>query len=291
MSYKVEPLPDSYAGLGEGPHWDVARQSLYFVDLEAGCLLRYDYKQNKTYRAQIEGETFATFVLPVEGNDKEFAVGCGRRVVIVNWDGVSPVAKVVRTLFEVQSDFKENRLNDAKADPKGRLFFGTMRYVGDEFTHRHGELYRWEAGGNVTVVKGDVGISNGLAWDEKANKFYYIDTTDYEVKSYDYDFKTGVASNPKVIYNLRKDSPKTHILPDGMTIDTEGNLYVATFNGATIYKVNPKYVKPDSSVYPKSNSSDYISVTALANACWRSRCPPSRLLRLPSVDPIWTFCM
>ncbi|KRG07001.1 regucalcin isoform X1 [Drosophila mojavensis] len=239
MSYKVEPLPDSYAGLGEGPHWDVARQSLYFVDLEAGCLLRYDYRQNKTYRTQIEGETFATFVLPVEGNDQEFAVGCGRRVVIVNWDGVSPVAKVVRTLFEVQSDFKENRLNDAKADPKGRLFFGTMRYVGDEFTHRHGELYRWEAGGNVTVVKSDVGISNGLAWDEKANKFYYIDTTDYEVKSYDYDFKTGVASNPKVIYNLRKDSPKTHILPDGMTIDTEGNLYVATFNGSTIYKVNP----------------------------------------------------
>ncbi|EDW57403.2 regucalcin isoform X2 [Drosophila virilis] len=239
MSYKVEPLPDSYAGLGEGPHWDEARQSLYFVDLEAGSLLRYDYKQNKTYRTQIEGETLAGFVLPVEGNAQEFAVGCGRRVVIVNWDGVSPSAKVVRTLFEVQSEFKANRLNDAKTDPRGRLFAGTMRYIGDEFEHRHGELYKWEAGGSVSVVKSDVGISNGLAWDEKAKKFYYIDTTDYEVKSYDYNFDTGVASNPKVIYNLRKTSPKDHILPDGMTIDTEGNIYVATFNGATIYKVNP----------------------------------------------------
>ncbi|KAH8411254.1 hypothetical protein KR215_000946, partial [Drosophila sulfurigaster] len=239
MSYKVEPLPDSYAALGEGPHWDEARQSLYYVDLEAGVLLRYDYAQNKVYRTQIEGESFAGFVLPIAGNSQEFAVGCERRTVIVQWDGVSPKAKVVRTLFEVQPEFKENRLNDAKTDPQGRFFGGTMRYVGDEFEHRHGELYRWVAGGNVSLVKSDVGISNGLAWDEKAKKFYYIDTTDYEVKSYDYNFETGVASNPKVIFNLRKTSPKDHLLPDGMTIDTEGNIYVATFNGATIFKVNP----------------------------------------------------
>nr|XP_016923841.1 regucalcin isoform X1 [Drosophila suzukii] len=239
MSYKVEPLPDSYAGLGEGPHWDVARQSLYYVDLEAGSLLRYDFAQNKVYKTKIEGETLAGFVLPVEGRPNEFAVGCGRRVVIVNWDGVSPTAKVVSTLFEVQPLMDKNRLNDAKVDPRGRFFGGTMRYIGDEFEFRHGELYRWEAGGQVSVIKGDVGISNGLAWDEKAKKFYYIDTTDYEVKSYDYDFNTGVATNPKVIFNLRKNSPKDHLLPDGLTIDTEGNLYVATFNGATIFKINP----------------------------------------------------
>ncbi|ALC49810.1 smp-30 [Drosophila busckii] len=239
MSYKVEPLPDSYAGLGEGPHWDEQRQSLYYVDIEAGGLLRYDYKQNKVYKAQIEGEKLAGFVLPIAGNPQEFAVGCGRRVVIVNWDGASPVAKPVRTLFEVQPEYEANRFNDAKTDPRGRLYGGTMRYIGDEFVHRHGELYMWQAGSNAEVVKSDVGISNGLAWDEQNKKFYYIDTTDYEVKSYDYDVNTGKVSNPKVIYNLRKTSPKDHLLPDGMTIDTEGNLYVATFNGATIYKVNP----------------------------------------------------
>ncbi|SPP77643.1 regucalcin isoform X1 [Drosophila guanche] len=240
MSYKVEPLPDSYAGLGEGPHWDVATQSLYYVDLEAGKLLRYDFKENKVYKTQIEGEKLAAFVLPIQGKPQEFAVGCARRVVVVKWDGVSPVAKVVRTLFEVQKELELNRWNDAKTDPRGRFFGGTMRYVGNEFQFRHGELYKWEAGGEVSIVKGDVGISNGLAWDEKINKFYYIDTTDYEVKSYDYDFETGVASNPKVIFNLRKTSPEDHLLPDGLTIDTKGNLYVATFNGATIFKVNPR---------------------------------------------------
>ncbi|EDW27442.1 GL20270 [Drosophila persimilis] len=201
MSYKVEPLPDSYAGLGEGPHWDVATQSLYYVDFSP--------------------------------------VGCARRVVIVNLGWSLAVAQSGAHPVEVQPEMDKNRLNDAKADPRGRFFGGTMRYIGDEFEFRHGELYKWEAGGQVSIVKGDVGISNGLAWDEKAKKFYYIDTTDYEVKSYDYDFETGVSSNPKVIFNLRKTSPKDHLLPDGLTIDTEGNLYVATFNGATIFKVNP----------------------------------------------------
>ncbi|XP_068155730.1 regucalcin-like [Drosophila tropicalis] len=239
MSYKVEALPDSYAFLGEGPHWDVARQSLYYVDLERGFLHRYDYKQNKVYKAKVEGETFATFILPVEGNPLEFAVGCDRRAAIVNWDGVSPVAKVVRTLFEVQPGLKDNRLNDAKTDPRGRFVGGTMACTGDIFAQRKGELYSWQAGGQVKLIKTDVGISNGLAWDEKAKKFYYIDTNDFEVKAFDYNVDTGAASNPKVIFNLRRSNPQENLKPDGMTVDTDGNIYVATFNGATVFKVNP----------------------------------------------------
>ncbi|XP_068157838.1 uncharacterized protein [Drosophila tropicalis] len=240
MSYIVEALPDSYAYLGEGPHWDVARQSLYYVDLERAGLHRYDYKQNKVYKAKVENETFATFIIPIEGNTQEFAVGCDRRVSIVSWDGVSPVAKVVRTLFEVQADLKDNRLNDAKVDPRGRLFGGTMCRTGNVFIQRKGELYSWQAGGQVKLIKSDVGISNGLAWDEKAKKFYYVDTNDYEVKAFDYDVETGGVCNSKVIYNFRAPKSEDNLQPDGMTIDTDGNLYIATFNGAAVYKVNPR---------------------------------------------------
>uniref|UniRef100_A0A1A9W1H5 Regucalcin n=1 Tax=Glossina brevipalpis TaxID=37001 RepID=A0A1A9W1H5_9MUSC len=242
MTYQVVPLADSYAELGEGPHWDIETQNLYYVDITAGKLLRYNYKDDKVYQAKIEGEDLASFIIPVAGTSDTFAVGSGRRVIIVKWDGISTNAQVEKTLFEVQKNdkrFEGNRFNDGKCDPKGRLFAGTMRYVGDEFEHRWGELYKYEEGGNVELVKTDVGISNGLAWNEKTNKFYYIDTTDFEVKEYDYDFETGKPVNPKVVFNLRRDSPKNHLLPDGMTIDTEGNIYVATFNGYTIYKVNP----------------------------------------------------
>nr|CBY89799.1 DCA protein [Drosophila yakuba] len=239
MSYKVEALPDSYAALGEGPHWDVDRQSLYYVDLESAGINRYDFKQNKVYKSKIEGEEFASFILPVENKPQEFAVGCGRRTVIVQWDGVSAVAKVTRTLFEVEPDRKDNRINDAKTDPNGRFYGGTMATSGDIFTQWNGDLYSWQAGGQPKSIREKVGISNGLAWDVKAKKFYFIDTNNHEVLAYDYNQSTGAVSNPKVVFDLRKIRPEGPLFPDGMTVDTEGNIYVATFNGGTVFKVNP----------------------------------------------------
>lgn len=53
MSYKVEPLPNSVADLGEAPHWDIATQNLYYVDIVNGKLLRYDFNENKVYHCKI----------------------------------------------------------------------------------------------------------------------------------------------------------------------------------------------------------------------------------------------
>uniref|UniRef100_A0A6P4EEM9 Pyruvate kinase n=2 Tax=Drosophila rhopaloa TaxID=1041015 RepID=A0A6P4EEM9_DRORH len=239
MSYKVEAIPGSHAGLGEGPHWDVDTQSLYYVDLDSAGINRYDFKQNKVYKAKIEGETFASFILPIDKKPQEFAVGCARRVSIVKWDGVSAVAKVVRTLFEVESDLKDNRINDAKTDPNGRFYGGTMSGEGDIFKQWSGNLYSWQAGGQPKRLREKVGISNGLAWDTKAKKFYYVDTNNFEVVAYDYNQSTGDVSNPKVIFDLRKIRPEGPLYPDGMTVDTEGNIYVATFHGGSVFKVNP----------------------------------------------------
>ncbi|XP_011177931.2 regucalcin [Zeugodacus cucurbitae] len=236
MSYQIEPIPNGETLIGEGPHWDIETQNLYFVDIDVDRVLRYDYKENKTYSAKIEGEEFASFIIPVEGENGKFVVGCGRRVVVIAWDGVSPKAQVVRVVREVQpgDEFALNRLNDGKADPRGRLFAGTMyNDQKDLFSKRKGELYSFEKGKPAALIKGDIGISNGLAWNEKAKKFYFIDSVDYNVKEYDYNVETGVASNPRVVFKHGSH------LPDGMTIDSDGNIYICTFTGATVYKVNP----------------------------------------------------
>lgn len=125
-----------------------------------------------------------------------FAVGVERRVALVSWDGLSENCKIENILFEVEEEdkYNGNRFNDGKCDPRGRLFAGTTRYIGDMFQHRYGHLYRYNPGGQLEVIKDDIGISNGLTWDENAKKFYYIDTTDFEVKSYDYDVNTGSVS-------------------------------------------------------------------------------------------------
>lgn len=66
------------------------------------------------------------FVVPVEDKPDHFVVGVNRKVLLVKWDGSDNGAVVVRTLAEVDAENPQNRLNDGKADPKGRLFAGEL---------------------------------------------------------------------------------------------------------------------------------------------------------------------
>ena len=87
-----------------------------------------------------------------------------------------------------------NRFNDAKADPTGRFYGGTMRLeeCGNIFESAEGSFYKGGGGGEkIEKLKSDIGVSNGLAWDRKAKKFYYIDTCQFNIKQFDYEEKTG----------------------------------------------------------------------------------------------------
>ncbi|XP_067634407.1 regucalcin-like [Eurosta solidaginis] len=240
-SYKIEALPNAYTLVGEGPHWDLKTQSLYFVDIDLAKLLRYDYKTNKTYSAVLQGENFASFIIPIEGKKDKFVVGCDRRVVIAKWDGISSIAEVEYTAHEVEygEEYYMNRFNDAKADKKGRLVAGTMwNDQSDLFTYRKGSLYSFQKNEKPKTILTNAGISNGMTWNDKTKKFYFVDSANYNVTEFNYNYKTGTLSGePRVVWQH-----ETH-MPDGMTIDADGNLYIATFSGSTIYKVNPKTKK------------------------------------------------
>ncbi|XP_055709062.1 regucalcin-like isoform X2 [Phlebotomus papatasi] len=249
-TYKVDQLPAPLTNLGEGPHWDWKTQNLYYVDIYGGTINRYSYAENKTYSATVEKEPVISFIVPVEGNDSEFAIGIGRRVGVVTWDGKSATAKVTRLVGQVEQDdhkYKTNRFNDGKADPKGRLFAGTMRLeeCGDIFDARLGALYKFTKDGVFHKLKSNIGISNGLAWNEKTNKFYYIDSCALDVKEHSYNPVTGEISNPQVLLDFSVNGERPGFVPDGMTIDSEGNLYVALWGGNKVLKVNPQTAKVD----------------------------------------------
>lgn len=130
MSYKVEKVPSPRTIVGTRAHWDEHTQSLYYNDVE-GVIFRYDYNENKVYSATVDGEPVIGFIIPVANSTKtsaldEYALGLGRRVGIVHWDGVSPKATIGPIAFEVEGG-KQNpdgnfitRFNAAKADPVGR---------------------------------------------------------------------------------------------------------------------------------------------------------------------------
>lgn len=178
--------------LGEGPHYDVNSQNLYYVDIAAPAIFRYSLETGKIFKATIRNNNSKLgFITPIEGTTDEFVIGADRDLTVIKWDGESEEATVQKILVTVDQEFPKNRINDAKCDPKGRLFFGTM---GDETSdlkhHPTGSLYRFD-NPNVTMLRDSVGISNGLAWNEKLGKFYYIDSVARNVKVYDYESSTG----------------------------------------------------------------------------------------------------
>lgn len=187
--------------LSEGPHWDVARQSLYYVDIAAPAILRYDFKTKEIYKATIKDDDSPLgFISPVEGKSDEFIVGAKRQILLIRWDGKSGQASMIKVLQEVDQANPTNRINDGKVDPYGKIFFGTM---GDEDNFdlsktRVGTFYSYFSPGPQAVspplkpLKGYVGISNGLTWDVERKKFYYIDSVTRDIKVYNYDEHSNI---------------------------------------------------------------------------------------------------
>lgn len=191
--YEIEVLPSPACIMGEGPHWDIDRQSLYYNNIYGGTILRYDYSENKVYEARIDGEDVIAFIIPVKDTVDQFIIGTGKSITLISWDGKSKKAKKLKTVGAVEKDLPDNRFNDAKCDPRNRFFGGTMRLEakGDIFEKRLGTFYRYTKSTGFVEIKQKVGISNGLTWNENTNKFYYIDSVDLDVKEYDYNPDTG----------------------------------------------------------------------------------------------------
>jgi gluconolactonase len=135
-AYKIEIVESSPRSvLGEGPHWDIERQSLYYIDIygTSQSISRYDYNGNKTYNAVIPGYPVVSFIIPVDGTSDQFLIGVGKKLLVIQWDGKSGQAKPLNIIGEVESDMPENRFNDAKCDPAGRFYGGTMRIGKSKF--------------------------------------------------------------------------------------------------------------------------------------------------------------
>lgn len=260
--------------LGEGPHWDVPNQCLYYVDIFGQTINKYvpatkthtkvklgEFKFNTNFSNEnkfssnenkyISNENEFSFIIseggpvtlvvPVDGTEDQFLASIGRKLVLVTWNGTSTKPTKTEELLEVENeeDLKGNRFNDGKADPTGRLWAGTMGPEPEigKLEPEKGSLYTLIGKRQVKKHLSKVSIANGLAWNVKLKKMYYIDSPRRTVDQYDYDMEKGEISNRKVVFDLEKhDIPG---VPDGMTIDSQGNLWVAVFDGGRILHVNP----------------------------------------------------
>lgn len=266
---EITTSKDQRCEVGEAPHWDIKTQSLFYVDISRAEILRYDKRKNRLFKAKIKDNILpVSFIVPVEDKKDEFVVSMGLKICVIRWDGKSHEANILEVLTEVDHDRIGNRCNDGKVDPSGKfLYFGTM---GDESkydlkVHRDGSFYRYSEKGGTNILKYNVGISNGLTWDSKRRKFFYIDSMERNIKQFHFEpitselcklfflsilkvqffnqFIIFPKANERTLINFNQTHKFIDFIADGMTIDSKGFLYVAAFGASRIFIINPKKQK------------------------------------------------
>lgn len=136
------------------------------------------------------------------------------------------------TIDEVYPDEAPIYLNDGKCDALGRMWTGSMHYEG---LPKQGALFVLHTNGEVETKIKEVGIGNGLAWSADNSTMYFIDSLSQNVTAYKFDLTNGNISDPRVLVEF--DS-KLDGMPDGQTIDTDGNLWVTMYGGGRVIKID-----------------------------------------------------
>lgn len=222
MAGQAELVVDAQALLGEGPHWDHTAARLYWVNIEG--------KQLRSYDPKTKNEKIYTFDKKISAVVPAAAGGW----ILALQDGLYRFSEneQEQQIAAVEPEQPRNRLNDAKCDSSGRLWFGTMSM---DFTKAAGSLYVMELDGQVRRVLTGISISNGLAWDDQLGRMYYIDTATRGVDVMDYDVQSGTVDNRRRVFLIPEGAGD----PDGMTIDRDGMLWVAHWGGGCVSRWNP----------------------------------------------------
>ncbi|MEU7834153.1 SMP-30/gluconolactonase/LRE family protein [Nonomuraea sp. NPDC049129] len=209
---------------GEGPVWSARWGGLRFVDMMAGDVLALD--PDGSVRRRHVGAVAATIRPRAAGAG--YVVAAERELLLADSDDLDAP---LRSLGEAWSD-SSVRMNDGGCDPDGRFYIGSMAY--DE-TPGRGSLYVAEAGGGLRVVLPEVTISNGLDFSPAGDVAYYADTTTGRVDVLDYDRESGLTGRrPFAVVDPADGAP------DGLTVDSEGGVWVALWGGAAVHRYSPE---------------------------------------------------
>ncbi|MBQ5450176.1 MAG: SMP-30/gluconolactonase/LRE family protein [Treponema sp.] len=221
--YTAQVFSEEKFSLGESPFYDSRTKAISWVDIPKGIIYTetIDGKKDSFCLGQAIGSA-----IPAE---KEGSY------ILAATDGLYLLEKGNATLIKSLKEFYKayQRSNDAKADSLGRLWFGSS--VDDDIHEASGNLFLLD-GKNVICKEANTKISNGMAWRSDNKKFYFSDTLQHAVFSYDFDLASAEISNKKVLFTPTDGNGLT----DGMCIDREDNLWVAMWGGSRIEKRSGK---------------------------------------------------
>ena len=211
----AELLDDARATIGEGPVWDDRSRRLLWVDIPAGLVHRLDPTTGESSSLEV-GQPVGAVGLGADGG-----------LVAAVKDGFgffAPGSATMSRLLPVERSLTGNRMNDGKCYSRGRFWAGTMAV---DHTLEAGTLYRLERTNGddaVTAIFSGITVANGLDWSPDNRLMYYIDSPTQRIDVFDFDEESGALVNRRAFVEI----PVADGMPDGMTVDAEGHLWVAS---------------------------------------------------------------
>jgi sugar lactone lactonase YvrE len=214
---------DIRASLGECAIWSASEGVLYWVDINAPSLNRFDPATGRNVAMPMPS-SIGCFALRRDGG---FVVALRNGLWLAASDG-----SIERKVAGAPFDPAHHRFNDGRCDRQGRFLAGSMNEKRDANT---AALHRLDSDWTLTTVLDDMMISNGLAWSPDGRTMYHADTPTRTVSAYDYDVRTGTPSNRRVFARWTADGDR----PDGCTVDSAGCYWSAFYRGGKVVRVSP----------------------------------------------------
>lgn len=214
---------DTVALLGEAPRWHVGERQLYWVDIAASALHRYDPLTGKR-DTRTFAEPVGCFAFVRSGG---FVLGMREGFALLDDWASDPVpfgTPILRGLSDL-------RLNDGRTDSIGRFWAGS--YDGQK-TGR-AALYRLSGEGTVDKVVGDMMTSNGAAFSPDGRTFYHADTPTHAIRQFPYDPETAQLGEGRIFHQF----PAGRGRPDGGSVDAEGCYWSALYDGGRVVRLSP----------------------------------------------------
>jgi len=215
-----ELIADYQCITGENPLWHPTEQRVYWLDIPTGRMFRYDPASGK-HEQFYQGDIVGGFTIQA---DDALLLLMARGAIKIWQQG-----KLTTVLDEIP-DERASRFNDVIADPAGRVFCGTM-----PTKERLGRLYRLDTDGKLTKLLEGIGTSNGLGFTPDRKRMYYTDSRQREIYLFDYDQARGAISNQRLFVR----TPEGEGVPDGMTVDAEGYVWSARWDGGCLVRYAP----------------------------------------------------
>lgn len=215
-----ELIADYECVTGEGPLWHPGEGRVYWLDIPTGRIFRYDPASGR-HEQIYAGEQVGGFTIQADGALLLF----GARGAITLWRE----GRMTPVIEEIAAE-RDSRFNDVAADPRGRVFCGTM-----PARDRLGRLYRLDPDRTLTPVLDGVDISNGLGFTPDRRGLYYSVSNERTISLFDYDEATGAIANRRLFARIPEDEG----IPDGLTVDAEGYIWSARWGGSCLVRYAP----------------------------------------------------